>query len=171
MNTAKDNGANLKTARRISAAVLYASVALIAVVFGAFFLFGTDSIYGGMLSPVASMLTDAVIINVYILIAAATALAAWSMARSMKNSSEIIDKGNLINSTRIKRGIFAFVCLCLVITFAISPDEPININGTVFNNRLLLKMTDMFINTTLILVTVATGGLFYGMSGHIRKRK
>lgn len=171
MSAKKNKTTSLKTARRISSGILYASVSLTAVVFGAFFLFGTDSLYGVMLSPVASFLTDAVIITIYIFIAATMALAAWSMTRSMRRGSEIIDKDNLINSAKIKRGIFAFVALCLIATFSLASNEPVNINGEAFDNRIMLRITDMFINTTLILIVTALGGLFYGMSGHIRKRK
>lgn len=159
------------TAEQISTRVLYALVALTVVVFGAFFLIGYDEPYAEDPSFNAPLLTDAVLVFIYLLTFIASALAVGAVVvafRQRDKSSAVI---NNVPAARISRAVVGLLCLSLLGTFLLGSSEPVLANGVEYTDRFWLKATDMFINTSFILLIVAVGGVIFGLSGYNRKVK
>ena len=57
----------------------------------------------------------------------------------------------------------------MLITFLLGSAEPVTVNGVEFADTFWLKATDMFINTSLVLLLVAVCGVAFGLSGYCRK--
>ena len=57
----------------------------------------------------------------------------------------------------------------MLITFLLGSAEPVMVNGVEFADTFWLKATDMFINTSTVLLLVAVCGVAYGLSGYNRK--
>lgn len=159
------------TSEQISTRVLYALVALTVVVFGAFFLIGYDEPYADDPSFNAPMLTDAVLVFIYLLTFAASALAVCAVVvafRRRDKSSAVI---NNVPAARINRAVIVLLCASLIVTFVLGSSEPVLANGAEYTDRFWLKATDMFINTSLVLLVVAVCGVIFGLSGYNRKVK
>lgn len=167
---ARKDGGKL-TAEQVSTRVLYALVALTVVVFGAFFLIGYDEPYAEDPSFNAPVLTDAVLVFIYLLTFAASALAVEAVIvafRQRDKSSAVI---NNVPAARISRVVIGLLCLTLVVTFSLGSSEPVLANGAEYTDRFWLKATDMFINTSFVLLIVAACGVAFGLSGYNRKVK
>ena len=54
-------------------------------------------------------------------------------------------------------------------TFALGSAEPLRVNGKWFSEPGWLKLTDMFINTSVVLGLVALAVVAYGVSGLNRR--
>ena len=57
----------------------------------------------------------------------------------------------------------------LLITYLVASDQPLLVNGTVYDDGLWLKITDMVITSTTILIAVAALFVIYGVTGVNRK--
>lgn len=159
------------SAEQISTRVLYAAVTLTVAVFGAFFFIGYDIPYEENPEFNAPMLTDAVLVFIYILVFAAVALAAVAVFLSVRMRDKSQDEANNIPAAKIAWGTAALLAVTLVMTFISGSSEPVPVNGTPYTNTLWLKATDMFINTSIVLLAVALGGVAFGLSGYNRKLK
>lgn len=60
--------------------------------------------------------------------------------------------------------------LLLVLTFALGSSAPMLINGVEYSDVLWLKMADMLIRTSLMLIAVAIGAMIYGATKYNRKK-
>lgn len=159
------------TVEQTSKRVLYALVTLTVIVFGAFFLVGFDIPYEDAPQFNAPLLTDVVLTFIYLLITATvvvTVVAVITGLRHHDKSSVVI---NNIPAARIVCATVALLCFSLFVTFLLGSSEPVTVNGTDYTDVFWLKATDMFINTTAVLLFVAAGGVMFGLSGYNRKVK
>lgn len=160
---------NLKT-DQISTSVLYSLVGLTVVVFALFYLVGYNAPY--LFDPTynAPVLTDLVLVLMYLMIAAGLGVAVYSVIRgSRTRSSEKVVNG--VPVAKIMWGTVAFVAVLLIVTFLAGSSEPLKVNGTLFSDAFWLRLTDMFIYTSLVLIAAAVVAVGYSMSGINRKRK
>ena len=65
--------------------------------------------------------------------------------------------------------VAACVAVLLVLTYLLGSDQPLVINGTAFTDAFWLKVTDMLILSSIVLIVVATCFVLYGVSGLNRK--
>ncbi|MDO4160970.1 MAG: hypothetical protein Q4D41_10975 [Prevotellaceae bacterium] len=154
-----------------STAVLYILVTLTVLVFGAFFFIGFDTPYEEDPTFNAPMLTDAVLIFIYLLIILASALAVIAIVRGIKTRDRSADVINNIPATRIMFCTFGLLVACMAITLLLGSSEPVMVNGIKYIDTFWLKATDMFINTMIILLVIAICGVAFGLSGYNRKIK
>ena len=155
---------------QISSRVLYATVGLTVVVFALFYLVGYNAPY--LFDPTynAPVLTDLVLVLMYLMTAIALGVAVYSVVKGGRTrSSEKIVNG--VPVAKIAWGTVAFVAVLLVVTFIAGSSEPLKVNGTLFSDAFWLRITDMFIYTSLLLIAVAVVAVGYSMSGINRKRK
>lgn len=155
---------------QISSHVLYATVGLTVVVFALFYLVGYNAPY--LFDPTynAPVLTDLVLVLMYLMVAVALGVAVYSVVKgSRTRSSEKIVNG--VPVAKIAWGTVAFVAVLLVVTFLAGSSEPLKVNGTLFSDAFWLRLTDMFIYTSLLLIAAAVVAVGYSMSGINRKRK
>lgn len=163
------SGGRRLSAEGVSTRVLYVLVALAVVLFGAFFLVGYDVPYENNPAFNAPRLTDAVLVFIYLTVLAASAAAACSIVRGVKARGKAQRMVNNIPAARITWFTVALLAGCMLITFLLGSAEPVTVNGVEFADTFWLKATDMFINTSTVLLLVAVCGVAYGLSGYNRK--
>lgn len=157
------------SAEQVSTRVLYALVVLIVLVFGAFFLVGYDVPFEDNPEFNAPRLTDLVLVFMYVLVAAAVVLAVAAVAAGAKMGGKSQAVVNNIPAARISLFTAALLVLCLAVTFLLGSSEPVLVNGVKFTDTFWLKATDMFINTSFVLLGLAVLGVAFGVSGYNRK--
>lgn len=158
-------------AEQISTRVLYVLVALTVVVFGAFFFIGYDVPYEDDPTFNAPMLTDAVLIFIYVLVIAAVLIAVAAVVTGIRRGGRSDAVVNNIPASRISWATAALLALCMIITFLLGSSSPVMVNGVEYTDTFWLKATDMFINTSFVLLFVAVCGVAFGLSGYNRKLK
>ncbi len=159
------------TAEQISTRVLCVLVALIVLVFGAFFLIGYDVPFEENPEFNAPRLTDLVLVFIYVLVTATVALVAAAAAAGLRKGGNRQTVTNNIPTAKIAWGTALMLAASLAATFMLGSSEPVLVNGVEYTDAFWLKATDMFINTSLILLAVAVCGVAFGISGYNRKIK
>ena len=106
---------------------------------------------------------------IYILLAAALAATAVSVVRSVKTRSFSSVTSTGVPSARITAATVLLLVVTLVLSFAFGSTEPLPVNGRMFSSALWLRLADMFITTSAVLITVAIVAVTFGMSGLNRK--
>lgn len=157
------------TAEQLSTRVLYVLVALTVVVFALFFAVGYDRPYSNDPQFNDPLFTDAVLWFIYILVVGACCVAVFSLARAFKRRDGADDVINNLPAAKIKYITFGLLFALLTLTFLFGSTEPVLVNGVKYTDTLWLKLTDMFLNTSLALFVVAALGVAFGLSGHSRK--
>lgn len=157
------------TAEQVSTRVLYVLVALAVIVFGAFFMIGYDVPYEDNPEFNAPRLTDLVLVFIYVLVLLAALLAVVAVAISFKARDKSQGKVNNIPAAKIAWGTAGLLVASLLVTFLLGSAEPMTVNGVPYADVFWLKATDMFINTSLVLLAVAVCGVAFGLSGVGRK--
>ena len=114
---------------------------------------------------------DVLLYAMYALLLLAVGFTAWSMLRSMRRQGPDNSRSNGIPARRI--GVLTLVLLTasLVATYLLAPTRPLIINGKPFDDRFWLRVSDMLINTSAILIVIATIAIIIGYSGIVRKLK
>lgn len=166
---------NGKTKRKLlavdslSGRVLALLVAVSAVLFGAFFIIGYDIPYAEDASFNAPLLTDTLLIYIYVMCGLTVVVAVVAMVRGALMYGGRRYETNGVPSGRIVRGVALLLVVTLVVTYALGSSEPLIVNGKVYAESGWLKLTDMFINTSAVLGVVAVAIVVYGVSGLNRK--
>ncbi len=134
--------------------ILFGIVAITFIVFFLFYIVGYDMPYIFEPEYNAPLLTDVLLIFLYFILALALAILVVSIVRGYKKRDrQAFENG--IPVVRICFGTVILVILCLVVTFCLGSSEPLKVNGHIFSDRLWLRLTDMFINTMLLLIAVS----------------
>ncbi len=154
-----------KLARR----VLIATTGVSALLFAAFYLVGFDTPFIDDANFNAPILTDLLLGYMYLLLAVAVAVAIVSVARGLRMSNKTERVVNGVPAAKIARGAVVLLFGSLAVTLATGSAEPMGINGTQYADTLWLKVSDMFINTSAILLVVAVLAVAYGLSGLNRR--
>lgn len=156
-------------ADKLAGRVLIALVAATAVLFAAFFLIGFNTPFADDSNFNAPILTDALLWFVYLLLAAAVAVAVVAVVRGLRlrNKTDMVVNG--IPAAKIARGSAILLVATLVVTFALGSSSPLSINGVDYTDTFWLKATDMFIYTSAVLLVVAVAAMGYGLSGRNRR--
>lgn len=158
-------------ADKLAGHVLIALVAATAVLFIAFFLVGFDTPFADDSNFNAPVLTDALLVFVYLLTALTVAVTAVAMARGLRLKNKTDRVVNGIPAAKIARGTVTLLAATLAVTFALGSSSPLAINGVDYTDAFWLKATDMFIYTSAVLLAVAVAAMAYGASGWNRKAK
>jgi len=89
-----------------------------------------------------------------VLTALTVGLTAWSMLRTLRmHNSERLTMG--IPAKRIAWSVALLLAATLALTALTADTQPLNINGHTFDNSLWLRVSDMLINTSIVLIVVA----------------
>lgn len=158
-----------KPTDRLSGMVLMAIIAVTAVLFAAFYLVGFDTPFADDANFNAPVLTDVLLVFIYLLLAIAIAAAAVAVARGLRIRDKAESVVNGVPASRIARSSAILLGATLVVTFALGSAEPMGINGVQYTDVFWLKASDMFINTSGVLLLVAVLAVVYGLSGRNRK--
>ena len=112
-----------------------------------------------MINVVGGFWAEVMLWLMYIAVAAAlvvTGLSVWKTVRMRTKDDEVI---NGVPQTRIAWTTAGAFVVCLLVTYLLGSSEPLMTNGTVFASKFWLKMTDMFIYTSVILILGCFAGV------------
>lgn len=115
------------------------------------------------------ILIDIELVVIYLVIFVTTVITIWSAVRSLKKRDRSQNIVNNIPVTKIAYGVTALLVVCLLLTFILGSSKPIQLGEKHYTDSFWLKISDMFIYTSGILIVVAVGCFIYGMSGLSRK--
>ena len=124
-----------------------------------------------MLNPSSPFFVELTLWTVYVLLAASLALTLWSVVRSMglRGRGQADDNG--VPATRIAWVVGGVLVVLLAVTYALGGTEPLAINGKPFADAFWLRTSDMLINSSLVLMALATIAVlagFLGIGRHIK---
>lgn len=160
----------MKQAERLSKQVFYGLIAIIVVIFSMFYLIGYHTPDRDNPNFNAPMFTNVLLIFMFLLLVGSMVIVGWSMFTSLRKrgKSEILQNG-----IPVKRNAYIIVIgtlLLLVCTFLLASSSPMTVNGKEYARVLWLKLSDMFIWTSGILIVVAFITVVFGASRNWRKR-
>ena len=155
---------------RLSTRIFYVLVALCIVVFALFGLVGYNRPFDEDPNFNAPLFTDAVLILGYLFVITAIGFAIWSVVRALKMRGKGDAYDNNIPTKHISYIIVGGVAALFVVTFLIGSSSEMIINGVKFTDHFLLKVSDMFIFTSLILMVVAIASVIFGATKYTRKQ-
>ena len=156
---------------KMSHRILAVLVTLTVILFAAFYAVGNDMPYYDNPQFSAPLLTDVILLFIYILFFTLLILTALSAAREIMIRAKDDRIGNGVPTGRIAWGVMVFFVLTLAITFACGSTAPIHVNGRMFASAVWLRLTDMFIYTSIVLISVALIAVAVGATGLNRKIK
>ena len=156
-------------AERISHTVLYALVAVAAVVFALFRFVGYDTPYYDNPELNAPLLTDLLVAFMILLTAAAVVTALWAAWRGFGKNRYAGRVVNGIHTTRLAAVVAASTALLLAATFALAPTHSIVVNGDAYADTFWLRTAGMFIDTSLLMIAAAVGAVLFGSTRSLGK--
>lgn len=153
---------------KITQRILYLLIGLIVVVFAAFYLIGYN--VQSMQDPSfkAPLLTDLVIILMWVLFLGAVVTTVTLAVIGYKKHKESNQTSWGIPARRISLSVTLGTLTILVIGFLSASSEPMLINGTKYHEALWLKVSDMFILTATILLIGAIASAIFGATRYYR---
>lgn len=113
---------------------------------------------------------DVLLTSIYVLLGLALGLTAWSMVRALRlHDRERLTMG--IPAKRIAWGVAALLTATLALTALTADTQPLSINGQPFVDHFWLRVSDMLINTSIVLIIVAVVSVALSTMGIGRKLK
>ncbi len=114
-----------------------------------------------------SWFVDLVLITIYVLTAFTLAITVWSVLHGYRRREE----KELRRRRPLRLSVAALLVVTLIVSWLLGSTEPIIVNGHVFADAFWLRISDMFIWSSLVLIVIAIGCTLYGMTGLQRKVK
>lgn len=161
----------IKTEERISQRVLYAIIAISAVFFLLFLVLGVQSPFAASPIITAPILVDVLIIFMWVLVGLTFFAMLFSIIRTAKKSSGKAHIVNGIPAYKIAVIVFCGTLLCLILTFALGSAQTMVINGNPFADKFWLKVSEMFVTSSLVMLLVAVGVTIFGATRYNRKER
>lgn len=159
-----------KSAEQVSQRIFYILIVLAVLVFGLFFLVGYDMPFEENPDFNAPLFTDVLIVLMWLFLLGGIGLAIYSMWKDYRRSkSEAVVNG--VPVRRIFRFTWIGLLAVLVLTFALGSSDPMLINGENYADWLWLKLSDMFVITSLLMLLAGIGTVVFGATRYIRKVK
>ena len=156
---------------RISQRVLYVLIGIAALVFVLFFSVGFYTPFAKNPAFNAPLLTDALIVFMWILLGLTVLVMLLSVFHTVKTISVKQRVVNGIPTYKITIAVFGTTFLCLVLSFLFGSSESMVINGATYADKFWLKASDMFVTSSLVLLLAAIGASVFGATRYYRKRK
>lgn len=155
--------------RKLPSRVLYVLSGITVLVFALFWLVGFDRPYEDDANFNAPLFTDVLLVLMLLLTVGAIGVAAWSAARSGKVNR---GGGRVVNNIPVRKidlAIAVGTVVMLLLTFLLASSGPMKINGLNYTDTFWLRVSGMFVSTTLVMIFVAVAAVVYGATKYIRK--
>ncbi len=91
----------------------------------------------------------------YLLLAAAIGVVLWATVRSIRQHDKSDSDHHHVPARKIAIGTALFMVLCLLVCFLTGSTAPLISNGSKFDAAGWLRLSDMFINSSIVLIIVA----------------
>lgn len=106
---------------------------------------------------------DVLIILMYLSIAAALAVTAWAVWRTVRIIGKTSGRTHGIAVRRINATVAVSVIVILALTFTLAPTAPIHLAATTYTDALWLRASNMFVATATIALAAATVSAVYSL--------
>lgn len=156
---------------KISQTVLYAIIGVAVVVFALFYLVGYNMPSVEEPSFNAPLLTDALLILMIVLLVVAAIIGIGAVVIGLRKRDSGDKVVNGVPAAKISMLTFGITFLLLVATFVFGSTDSMMINGHQFTDVLALKLTDMFVQTSIVMIVLAVCAVIFGYTRYIRKGK
>lgn len=107
-----------------------------------------------------SWFVDIVLGVIYVLLVACGVCAVWSAVRGRLQKRQPTADDRL--GRKLAWSIGGLVAVVLLLTFVLASTKALVINGQMFDNPFWLRTSDMLIFSSLILLAMAIGSVFFG---------
>lgn len=159
-----------KSAEQISQKVFRLMIGLAVLVFGLFYLIGYDLPFDENPDFNAPLFTDVLIFLMWLFLIGGVGLAVYSMVKDYRSGkSEAVVNG--VPVRRIFRITWLTLLAVLILTFLLGGSDPMLINGENYADWLCLKLSDMFVITSLLMLLAGIGAVCFGATRYIRKKQ
>ena len=156
--------------RRLSQSVFYVLVALIVIVFGLFYTVGYEHPFDESPDFNAPMFTGTLISFIILLtIGAVAATVASAIRGARKSGRERVVNG--VPAARIVLCVFGATLAVMIATFVFSPTGAMPVNGAQYTDALWLRMAEMFVDTSVLLLVVAVAAVAYAYAKSMSYKK
>ena len=156
-----------KPTERISQTVFYVIIGLIAL----FYLVGYNTQSVEDPSFVSPMLTDVILVLMIVLLAAAAVVGIAAVYVGLRKRDKSDRTVNGVPAAKISTITFGVTFAVLLLTFIFGSTDSMMINGHQFTDVVSLKLTDMFVATSIVMIVLAIGAMVFGYTRYIRKEK
>lgn len=156
---------------KISQRVLYLLVGLSVIVFALFFLIGYDMPFDENPDFNAPLFTDLLIAMMWLLLVLAFGLAVFAIVKGYRDNEKGKSASYGVPEKKIFRFTWGTTFLLLVVTFLLGSSASIKVNGSPFDDWTWLKASDMFVDTSLVMLLGAFVAVLFGTTRYIRKGK
>lgn len=160
---------HLWSTERISQTVLYIIVGIAVVVFALFFLVGYNMPSVEEPSFNAPLLTDALLILMIALLVVAAIIGFLAVIAGLRKRDSSDKNVNGVPAAKISMITFEFTFVMLLLTFVFGSTDSMTINGHQFSDVVSLKLTDMFVQTSIVMIVVAVAAVIFGYTRYIRR--
>lgn len=159
------------SSEKISQRIFYFIVGLSVVVFGLFFLIGYDMPFEENPDFVAPLFTDVLLSLMCLLLLASFLLAVWAVVHTYRSSGQVdeVSQSHGIRGRRISQVTWGVTAVLLIVTFILGSSSPLLVNGQNYQDWLWLKVSDMLVYSTVIMLVVAVASVLFGATRYIRK--
>lgn len=154
---------------RISQRILYILTSVAVVSFGLFYVIGYNIPY--LLNPSlnAPLLTDVIIGLMTGLLFLGLAGMVWSVIFGLYRRGKSEQRVNNIPVKKISYIVAGGTAALLATTLLLGSSAPMTVNGKPFTDNLWLKVSDMFIISSLVLLFIAVAAIIFGKTRSYRK--
>ena len=103
------------------------------------------------------------------LLAITTTASIVAVARGIRRANRSEGMTNGIPARRITYTTYGITALILLLTFVFGSTQTMMVNGENFTDSFWLRITDMFVNSSLLLLVLAAGVVAFGATRYYRK--
>lgn len=125
------------------------------VVFLLFWFIGYDTPYDEDANFVAPLFTNLLLVFIVLVVLLAVGIVVWSVEKSLKDRGKGERVVNNIATKKISYCTIGLTLLLLIATFGLGSSESLSVNGMEYSDAWGLRVADMFVNTSLILVAIS----------------
>lgn len=161
------------SAEHISQKIFYLMIGLAVIVFLLFFLVGYDMPFEENPDFIAPLFTDTLLVFIGILFVVALIAIGFSFFVSYQKSLDMKEKDGMthqIPRKKITRIVWGGTFVLLLLTFLLGSSSPMLVNGNEFVDWTWLKVSDMFVLTSLLMLLCAIGAVAFGATRYVRKK-
>lgn len=151
--------------------IIIGLVAVSALVFTAFWMVGYDMPYEEDADFNAPLLTDMLLGYIYLMVVVAIGVTAYSVVHGIRTRGRQSLTENGVPAGRITIITWGVTFALLASTFALGSTDPIKVNGKDFCEGIWLRLSDMFIISSGVMILLAILAVTFGMSGYSRRMK